>query len=199
MKTFRTLVAAACFALPVFSASADWGFFETNRSFAGFTVKGSLENYGVYSSGVQWPAPDWGDILDSDTLTITYYDVKTFKNDGSDVTGGTYWWRVYQTSSTPGAFNSIALNFQTDFGGGDQQWGFSGNTTDLLSGVVFDGSEYTFEFYVEMTGTGPSESKFDNNGGNNFKATFTAVPEPAGILSAGLAMFLFGLRRRRIS
>jgi MYXO-CTERM domain-containing protein len=134
---------------------------------------------------------------------------KSYKNTGSDVTSHTIYWKV------TGAFTGVNMPFQWNQGdggapsglnnAGDQQWGGDvqgGNASLVLSGNVLSGltaGDYTLEVYSEITTNGvDAAGTIGNvNGGNNYKATFTVVPEPTsaalGLLGVGLL-----LRRRRI-
>ena len=189
---------------------AAWGLFDANRSYTGIKVgAATTNNYTVWNAGT---GNFNGSVLNAtaytsaaQTLQINYYDVKTFKNGGDDVTGGTYFWTVYETGNrgTP-TFSSINLAWQSDLGGGDQQWGFSGNTTSILAApaVSFTSGlkNYTFEFYVQVNGTGGSV--YDNNGGaaSNYTATFSTIPEPSTYALLALSAMGMGgyvIRRRR--
>jgi len=136
---------------------------------------------------------------------------KTFKNNGSDVTSAAIFYRVW-SGSPSGSFASLNYTFQIDNVGGtpgDQQWGtdaagvFGGPayyTSNLLTGL--SNGAYNLEVYTRITTNGVDAATeiFNNNGGSNYSATFTVVPEPAtwALLAGGLtALVVF--RRRRIS
>jgi hypothetical protein len=201
----------------IYRASSDYlarndvaALFTDDRSYIGIKVDTSTNNYTVWNAGT---GNFNGSVLSGtpftsagQTLQINYYDVKTFKNGGDDVTGGTFFWTVYETGNrgTP-SFSSINLAFIANIGGGgDQKWGFTGNTTSILSSpnVSFtSGSKnYTFEFYTQVNGTGGSVFDNNNNNASNYTATFATVPEPStyallALSAAGLGCHV--LRRRR--
>ena len=202
-KIVRPALVLVALAFTSSPALAAWGLFDADRSYIGINVGGVTNNYTVWTNAV-------GNIQNavfsgtpftnaSQTLQINYYDVKTFKNGGSDVTGGTFNWAVYETGNRPtnlSSFNTINIGFINNIGvNGDQKWGFSANTTSILAApaVSFTSGlkNYTFEFYGAMNGTTPNTTVFDNNGGNNYVATFTTVPEPSTY--ALLAMSALGL------
>jgi hypothetical protein len=211
MKKFFAAVVSVTFLAAAPSSMAAWGLFDANRSYIGINAGGTLDNYTVWNSGT---GNFNGSVLSgspftssSQTLQINYYDVKTFKNSGSDVTGGAFSWTVYETGNrgTP-SFSTINLSFIENIGtGGDQKWGFSANTTSILASpnVSFTSGlkNYTFEFYVQVNGLSPNGSVFDNNGNNpsNYTATFQTVPEPSTYALLALSAAAFGgyvIRRR---
>ncbi len=110
--------------------------------------------------------------------------IKTFKNNGTNVTGATINYRIYPVGAPSGAFTPIAYSFQiNDVGGvsGDQQWGtdingsnFTDNAVNILSGATLAAGTYSLEVYVEITtdGVNAPSNIFDNNGGSNYIATF---------------------------
>ena len=60
---------------------------------------------------------------------------------------------------------------------------------DVIDGLP-NGS-YTFEVYGDATGTTPTATLFDSNGGANFKASFIITPEPGMVILFGLALLFF--------
>jgi len=126
------------------------------------------------------------------TLTLVGGEINTFKNGLSDVTGAFYDYRVFKVGDTPGSFIEFSLPFNSNLGGGDQKWDRTNQNANLLTGL--NNGNYTLEVFARATSSdGPH---FSNNGGSNYKASFTVVPEPTsaalGLIGAGLL-----LRRRR--
>lgn len=206
MKKFLTAIAVAALVATASDSIASWGLFDADRSWIGLNQNGTTNYWTVWNAGTgTFNGTALGTYSNTGTLQISAYDVKTYKNGGDDVTGGTFFWTVYSGArpATP-TFSSIALNFIENIGtGGDQKWGFSGGTTSILANpaVSFVGSNnYTFEFYVQVNGTGGSV--YDNNNGNpsNYSATFSTIPEPSTWALLGLSAIGMGgyvIRRRR--
>ena len=149
----------------------------------------------------------------TDTLAVGGQE-KSFKNSGTDVTSHSVWWRITELA---GAFTSVSLPFQWNTGdlgapgnlnnAGDQQWGgdsqgANGNPIEISSSV-FSGllnGTYTLEVYSQITTNGVDSTPltiFTNNGGANFKASFTLVPEPSRALLLGFGLTGLLFRRRR--
>ncbi|HMO05588.1 MAG TPA: PEP-CTERM sorting domain-containing protein [Kiritimatiellia bacterium] len=200
MKMTKILAALTAIGLAVGTAQA------ATDIFGSYVQIGST----VYG-GAEWGATDVTDLNGAnlgsfnigDTLTIADAEVQTFKNGGSDVTGAEYQWRVW--SGTPGgSFNVVALGFTADApftslagntasGGGDQNWGTPASTPNILASL--DAGSYSLEvFFRAFTNEG---DRFSNNGGNNFVATFTVVPEPGTLALLGVGMATLGIVRRR--
>lgn len=110
---------------------------------------------------------DLGDFNASESIAFIGGEMKTFKNGGADVTGGSIYYKVYSGASG-GSFTSIGFNFLEDLGGGNQKWGSVNGTENILAGL--SPGNYTLEVYVAAsTSVGV---KYSSNGGANFKATF---------------------------
>lgn len=209
MKLLRTLLALAALSpISSFGAagmydqfvflttnSGPLAFYDTGASTVNPNFQGS--NLGTFNRFV-------------DTLQLGGQQ-KSFKNGGTDVTSHSTFWRITELA---GAFTQVSMPFQWNFGDGgapaglnnpgDQQWGgdtqgANGNPLEISSNVfagLLNGT-YTLEVYSQITTTSPADTLFTNNGGANYKATFTLVPEPsrAMFLGFGLAGLIF--RRRR--
>jgi hypothetical protein len=138
-------------------------------------------------------------------LNLSGGEVLTYKNGGSDVTSTNLFYRIYTAGSPSGSFNPLATGFTADAtfadaagtsytGAGDQKWSNSSswNPVNLLTGL--SSGNYELEIYMNATST--DGEHFSNNGGSNYKATFTVVPEPSAALLGGLGLLAL-LRRRR--
>jgi len=150
---------------------------------------------------------DLGDFALSSTHEITGASLLIFKNSGSDVTGAEIQWRVY-SGAPAGAFTTVGIGFggedpTTDPAGNtypedfsnNQNWQSTGFTQDFTSSLL--AGDYTLEVFYRGT-TAADGPIFSNNGGNNFTATFTVVPEPATMALFGMGLAgLFVARRRR--
>ncbi|MBN1260704.1 MAG: DUF3372 domain-containing protein, partial [Anaerolineae bacterium] len=118
-------------------------------------------------------------------LTLNGGEVKTWKNNGTDIQSTRLYYRVYPTGSPSGSFTGINLPWNADLGGGDQKWVETGQSSDLLSGLSDD--NYTLEIYYEAStnGVDAPAKLYDNNGGANYKATFTVSSLPTPITVTG--------------
>lgn len=168
-----------------------------------FTTTGTVYKGENFSTAPNFDGANLGTFNLADTLIITQSQIDTLKNNGGNVTGGEIQYRVYLSAGSPGSFISQTYGFQsnstyTDLGGisitgsGDQAWG---TTSDVdLMGLTSGNGTYTAEvFFKAFTNEG---DRFSNNGGSNFKATFTVVPEPTSAVIGLLGCVLL-LRRRR--
>jgi hypothetical protein len=126
------------------------------------------------------------------TLTLVGGEIKTFKNGLSNVTGAFFDYRVFKVGNTPGSFIEFSLPFDSNIGGGDQKWDNTGENVNLLTGL--SNGNYTLEVFARATSS--DGTHFSNNGGANFKASFTVIPEPSAALLGGISMLAM-LRRRR--
>jgi hypothetical protein len=135
-----------------------------------------------------------------DTLTFIGGEALTFKNGlatdltGNDVTSATINYEVDGSG-----FTGFGLAFNENLANpGDQRWASTTGAVNLLSGL--SAGPHTLTFFASGTNNSdPPLGIFDSNGGANYTASFTVVPEPATILLVGPTMLagLFYIRRRR--
>jgi len=135
-------------------------------------------------------------------LTLKGGALLSFKNNGSDVTGAFLDFRVFPGIGTPsGSFTELGLPFNEDNvsgNTGDQRWAVENQSFNLLTGLT--PGTYTLGVFLRTTDT--DGGHFSSNGGANYGATFTVVPEPSTLaLLAGPALLggWFFVRRRRAS
>jgi len=206
-----------------FLTAAVMAAFLCSTSSAGVGIFGSYVGINANGGGNSWyGAQEWGNPmqdfnganlgtinLNTGSLSISGFQVQTFKFDAGDITGARLQYRVYQQSTTPGSFNTINAGFianapftaaqgSTANGGGDQNWGLNppGTYANLLGGLTVN-AVYNVEVYFEATSN--EGTQFSNNGGANYIATFTAVPEPStyALLAMGaVALGGYAMRRR---
>jgi hypothetical protein len=122
-------------------------------------------------------------------LTLNGGEVKTYKNNGTDIWSARLYYRVYPTDSPSGSFTAVNLPFTENLTNpGDQKWATSSATIDLLNGLS-DGN-YTLEIYYEAStnNVDAPATIYDNNGGANYNATFTVASAPP--LTDARAMWL---------
>ena len=155
------------FAFVSYSAQAT-GIFE---SYAVLKINGGGNTY--YDLQATTGNPDFngldlGTFTNGQTLVFVGGENKTLKNNGGDVTGGRIHYRVYMETPS-GSFSNVSFNWIQNLGNGNQKWGATTGTTNVLSGLP--NGEYTLEVYTEAdTNLGP---RYSNNDGANYKATFT--------------------------
>jgi len=198
MKRIILVSALVCVALTAF---ADWGLYDSDRSWLAID-DGSETWYSLWNEGTgTFNGQDLGDFETTDTLDITAFDVKTWKNGDSNVTGIEYFYTVYTGTRDNPSFTSMGGGWLEDLGGGNQKWGASSLSFDLLDGTSA-GNTYTVEVYGHITGTPGSGTggtdQYDNNDGDidNYSATFDVIPEPSTMLMTGAVFSLAVLLRR---
>lgn len=203
-KLFVTLAALVATA----SLHAVSGIF---GAYIGITAQGAGEViYGENQPGpnttTAFSGANLGTVNEGETVTLSFAEVLTFKNGGSDIFGAAINARVYPTGTPTGSFTETSINFGGDapfndvlgngFGnGGDQVWSSVSSSTDLASGL--DAGTYDVEIFWQAASS--DGDHFVNNGGSNFTGSFTVVPEPstyAAIL--GGAILAIAIVRRRL-
>ncbi len=157
---------------------------------------GAAQGHNLTSDGINPTFTTLGTFQTTDTFTLNGFEYKTFENNGSDVTFGNLFWRIYPTGSPSGSFNQIQDN--TNPGSGNNTWTINNAGINLLSGL--SPGTYTLNIYTESytNGTNTAGNIFGFTS-NSPTATFTVVPEPSTclLLGAGLTTLLF--RRRRFN
>jgi hypothetical protein len=97
-----------------------------------------------------------------------------YKCGGCDITSTALMYRIYPTGSPSGGFVSNSIGYSSGFangcGGEDQQWSNLSYNSNLLSGL--SAGNYILEVFSEQSTTCLG-TVYANNGGNNFKATFS--------------------------
>ena len=175
-KYYTVLLLVFCLAAvsPAFSQSN--GIYE---SYAIISINGGGNAY--YDMAASTPNTDFqganlGTYNYTQSLVVKGGQNKTFKCSGGDITNGAMNWRVWKTSAgASGGFSSISYGFvSNDAGGcgGNQTWEGTGGTTNVITGLA--PGNYTLEVYSTAGGT-PNNPAYSNNGGNNYRATFTVT------------------------
>ncbi|MEL6659566.1 MAG: T9SS type A sorting domain-containing protein [Bacteroidota bacterium] len=179
------LLVLLCLAFSYVSSFAGAGFYDSfaiaNGTFYDLSAATGLDDL------------DGADLGTLDLTTGTLFlggQSKTFKNNGSDVTGVAIFYRFYQGAAS-GAFTQINYSFQWNQGdsgapgglnnSGDQQWGTdvqgangSDGAIDILNGATLSTGTYSLEVYMRVTTNGVDAATeiFDNNSSMNYIATF---------------------------
>jgi pullulanase/glycogen debranching enzyme len=164
----------------VFAAAGIWeSYVVLNDNYYDVNANTNLPNFpgaslGVFTAG-------------SSALVLNGGEVKTFKNNETDVQSARLYYRVFPAGIPSGAFTAINLLFIENLGNpGDQKWGTASANINLLTGL--GAGNYTLEIYYEATtnGVNASTTIYDNNNGNNYVANFavTSAPTPITAVSA---------------
>lgn len=155
---FIIFLAARC----AIAANGATGIFQTyifiSLNGSGNLYEGNIAN----PNNNDFPNFDGLTLNNPSSLILTGAEAHTFKNSGGDVTGGTFYYRVYQDGSTPPSYSSFNLSFGENcsgnsFTGGaqctaennDQKWLATGLNIDLLAGVTANGT-YQIDAYIVM-------------------------------------------------
>ena len=133
------------------------------------------------------------------SLVITEASVLTFKNSGGNVTSAEIWWFVngggagsaienIGFSSEGPAIDPAGNSYGTT---GDQNWQ-SPIGTDVAASL--SQGNYTLSLFYRITSN--EGEFFDANGGGNYTATFTVVPEPSTLLLGLTGLLGLAISRR---
>ncbi len=140
-----------------------------------------------------------------DTLTLSGAEGLTFKNNGGDVTGMTFSYSIKPAGASH-SFTDVTVGWTSDAtfndaagtqytNSGDQKWSDSSSwaPVDMLSGL--SNGDYEIQVYIKASTN--EGDRYHNNGGANYTATFTVVPEPSSAALLGLGGLALILRRRK--
>lgn len=205
MKTKSTLAALTAVLITGFAHGATGIFGSHLEIFASTSTATTTTIYkGEGGTPPNFDGATLGTFNLTDVLNISRSEISTWKNGSSDVTGGNLNYRVYLTGGSQGSFLSQSYGFKSNgginFGGqtletpGDQLWG--SNTSINVMNLTNGNGNYTLEVFFRSTTANNEGDRFSSNGGNNFKASFTVVPEPTSS-ALGLIGAVLLLRRRR--
>jgi hypothetical protein len=155
------------------------------------------------SSTAASPTYNLGTFVDGiNTLTLEGGSLLTFKNTsaGQDVSQADLFYAIYAVGSTAGTFTDVSLPFNEDNvagNTGDQRWAIESGSTNLLAGL--NPGTYVIDVYGNAQSTGGT--LYESNGGANFAAEFTVVPEPStyAMMAGGLIALVAFQRLRRKS
>lgn len=157
-----------------------------------FGIGGGLLSYTKDGGTMETTSTYGNDLGDCKTLVLNGGYIHTYKNSGGNICGGNLYYRVYVQGSPSGSYSQVALSFSSDHSfttvatptsvssgnTGDQRWGQTTGTVDLLSGLT-RGTTYTIEYYWDASGedfSGGCSQTYDyNNLGLNFTVDFTPV------------------------
>ncbi len=188
-----TLSVAACLAM-VSSGYSAAGIFD---SFV--IVEGTFYDIGATTANDDFQGFNLGTFdKTTDDLDLGG-EQKSFKNNGTDVTGHLLSYRLY-SGAPSGSFTDISYGFQSNLiNPGDQQWGTASATAVDLSAL--GNGTYTLEVFSRITTNSVDSGAevFNNNGGSNYTATLEVVPEPStfALLSLGFGALCMVRRFRR--
>lgn len=140
-------------------------------------------------------------------FNLTGVEGLTYKDTGAgdDVTAVNFNYRIIKSGDPAGSFITQSVGWTADAtfadaagtsysGSGDQKWADTAawQPLNLLTGLT--SGDYTLEVYLQ--GAGNRGDFYSNNGGPNYIANFTVVPETSTSLLGAVAALAL-LRRKR--
>lgn len=137
-----------------------------------------------FGSGLEWKRLDtevqgiyYGAKSSGDTWLLKGGEGFVWKNNGSDITAVTLYYRIYKTGDTPPAFSAINLPWAADLGGNNQRWATDGQNVDIIAAATSSGN-WKVEFYMTGTTNGVNCDPviYWSNYGANFTLNFDMGP-----------------------
>ena len=130
----------------------------------------------TFTEGAAFNNSNLGSFQQTGIFVLKGGELKTWRNNPPDsITAAHMFYRIYLQGGTPPAFTSINLPWLSD-SLPNQVWENISNNISILSGLT--PGNYFLETYFEAdynTNGTPSGTHIDNNGGLNYKATFTLL------------------------
>ncbi|HPN38559.1 MAG TPA: hypothetical protein PL041_09145, partial [Melioribacteraceae bacterium] len=128
MKKNLLFILIILFFGPDLYAQDKWGLKDEQRSYIGIKVDDNSANwYSLWNSGTGTYHGSTLATFTSNTqsLSIVGWDVKTWKNDGEDVTGATLYYVIYKQGQRPTTptFTQVIGGWLVNLTGSDQKWG----------------------------------------------------------------------------
>jgi flagellar hook-associated protein FlgK len=198
----RLLLAAAIATGMSTAAQAGTGFFGNIYIVAGDGVNTFYQASGPDDDFNPQLSAGWGTLNQGDNFQIKGFEINTFEFDGSEVQFMNMFWSIDSFVTS----NQIQIPIENipPKDGNNRTWQITSSTQNLLTnggqGALSNGS-YTFQAFFEgyTNAVNTDGNIFENNGTNNYTATFEVVPEPStyALLGLGVAFGLWQLRRRR--
>jgi len=155
------------FVFSITTALAGSGIFQTyaivNSGLGNTYLAGGVNSDGAPSfNGTSFGTPT--------SLILNGGEIKSYKNGGSDVFGGSIFYRVYKQTDPAPVFIEVVLPFDSDLGGGDQKWAATAANIDVLALATAGNGDYFLEVYWKLNSS--DGEHFDSNGASNYKASF---------------------------
>jgi len=196
MKKISLLITAASLFAAV-SLNAATGFFGNS-----FVVANSSTFYEITNNTANPQLSDgFGNLTEGGTFNIQGFELNTFEDNSSEITHMNMFWTVDGFATT----NQIQIFPAPAKSGNNRFWQITSDTQNLLDnngvGDLATG-DYTFSAYFEgfTNATDTPGNIFLNNGGSNYTASFTVVPEPGtyALIAGMLGLAFVSLKRRRV-
>ncbi|RZJ64580.1 MAG: hypothetical protein EOO45_18685, partial [Flavobacterium sp.] len=171
----------------IFSTNASAQSAGFNETFLVLRVNSNVDLY--YDLNANTPNFDFnnanlGTFCQGSTTGIVFKGAEhnVYKCNGCDLQSTRLYYRVYVTGTTPGAFVSNPITYESGFANGcngqDQKWRKVDYNTNVLAGLA--GGNYTMEVYSDATVTCAGGIVYAGNSGANYKATFTVNSTSVG-------------------
>lgn len=133
----------------------------------------------IYTEGLTFNGSNLGNFMNTDVLVLKGGQAKTWKLvPPDDITGARMFYRVYLQGGSAPIFTSVNLPWSANLPNlNDQLWENITVNANILNGLA--AGNYYLEVYYEADYTtgGTPGIHTDNNGGNNYKASFTVVAQ----------------------
>lgn len=142
------------------------------------------------------------DTSQGDTLTLNGFKNYNWEDGGDNVMDGWSGYQVKVDGTGDGSYTTVNNTTFNDEGGNNESWASSGLNINLLS--TLGNGTYELSFYSganvdwNVTDGSADTQIYSSNGGNNYRATFQVIPEPATVglfvIAGGIALAFRRLR-----